>query len=802
MPFVLRRFANSLGVSMSAALSAASVLAAGALAQHEDPFAPLEDVWPAPDAHRTAAGKPGPDYWQQRADYDIAVSLDAQDRVLNGELTLSYTNNSPHTLDYIWVHLDQNSFADDGHFQSIQTTDFFTRRGQGMTSDGKLPMHQLRRQQDFADNSYGMTVTSVTEGDGDELETAINGTLMRVSLAEPLETGDDTEVTIAWTHPLLDTVAIGSRSGWEELDDGTLIIGAAQWFPRVAAYTDYQGWHVDQFLGTGEFTLEFGDYRVAITVPDNHIVAATGALANPDSVLSSEQYDRYEDGRAADEPVLVVTADEADRNRRARGRQTKTWEFEAENVRDFAWASSPSFMWDVMGVAQETEGMDAPERVLAMSFYPDEGNPIWGQYATEAIAHTLEVFSAFTFPYPYPTAQAVNGPRTVGMEYPMISFDGVRPENEMVDGERTYSAGAKYGLIGLIIHETGHFYFPMIVNSAERRWMWMDEGLNSYLESIANMTFEDGFPESARNRAGIAARFKADTRPLMTLADNMSGVTRGNSYVKTTTALHVLRELVLGRETFDRAFKSYARSWMFKRAEPADFFRAMETEAGEDLDWFWRAWFYTTDHVDIAIDDVRRFRISIGDPEVEKPLEREAARENRLYLTFEERNADEGIVPRAERRPQLQDFYTDNDAYTVSPAAVERHQDFLEGLDNDSREALLRARDEGKYIHQVTFTNVGGIPSELPLEFTFEDGSTERASVSAYVWRRTGDTIEKLFIHDQPVVSVLFDPDHLTADANVENNVFPPRIRDERLEVATGRGGGDNLMREVMEAGN
>lgn len=794
--------ARTLGCVGILCLNAFAMLAPAAAqtsSQTYDAFAPIDHLLPTPNAFRTAAGYPGPSYWQQRADYDIAVTLDDDARLLNGELTLTYTNNSPDTLDFIWVHLDQNSFADDGHFQAIQTTDFFTRRGQGMVGDD-LPIHELKRQHSFADNQYGMTVSAVTGPNGASLDHIINGTLMRVALPSPIATGDTTAITIAWSHPLLDTVAIGSRSGWEELEDGTLIVGAALWFPRVAAYTDYEGWHVDQFLGAGEFTLEFGDYTVAITVPDNHIVAATGSLANATNVLTPAQITRFEQAATADRPVLVVTKDEADRNRRARGRGTKTWIFEAENVRDFAWASSPSFMWDALGVAQDIEDFDAPETVMAMSFFPDEGDPLWGLYATEAIAHTLEVYSAFTFPYPYPTAQAVNGPKTVGMEYPMISFDGVRPENVIVNGERTYSAGAKYGLIGLIIHETGHFYFPMVVNSAERRWMWMDEGLNTFLESIANMTFETGFPDSVRNRSGLNARFKSDVRPLMTTADSQTGVTRGNAYIKTTTSLHILRELVLGRENFDRAFKAYARAWMFKRAEPGDFFRAMETEAGEDLDWFWRQWFYTTQYVDVSIDDVTQFQIAIGDPRVEQPLARQAAEDNTLYLSFEDRNDAEGIIARADRRPHLQDFYTQNDRYTVSPAAIEKFEKRMDGLSDLDRAAMERAAEEGKYIHQVTFTNLGGAITPLPLTFTFADGTTTSEVVSVYVWRREDTTVSKLFIHDQPLVSVQFDPEHMTADADTSNNIFPRPIRAERLTVNIPSGGRTNLMKEMAEA--
>ncbi len=800
-PSADRRPAASWGARLAgAALAMASVVAP--TAAQVDPFRPLDAEWPAPNEIRTGAGVPGPEYWQQEAHYVIDVTFNEAERSLTGELTARYVNNSPDALPFIWVHLDQNLFTDDGHFLAIQTNNFLTRRGQGITN-GSMPLHQVRRLQSFDDNDYGMTLTTVSTADGTDLNHTINGTLMRVDLPEPLEPGAETQIRIAWSHHLVNTVALGVRSGWEELNDGVLLIGAAQWFPRIAAYTDVQGWHVDQFLGVGEFNQDWGDYTVNITVPGNYIVAATGSLANRTDILTPAQEERWQTARDAERPVMIVTTEEAAQNRRASGVSPRTWTFEAEEVRDFAWAASPSFKWDAMGVGQ-SEVMAMPTTpafdTMAMSFYPDEGDPIWGLFATEAIAHTLEVFSAFSFPYPYPTAQAVNGPRTVGMEYPMISFDGVRPENVVINGERTYSAGAKWGLIGLIIHETGHFYFPMIVQSDERRWFWMDEGVTSFLESIANMTFDERFPESARSRRSVTGLARRDDRPLMSMSDSLTGVTRGNSYVKTTTALHVLRELVLGRETFDRAFRDYANAWMFKRPEPSDFFRAMETGAGEDLDWFWRAWFYTADHVDISIDDVRRFQLTAGDPRFEAPFNAAAQDEDQLYRSFDERNAEDGVVTRAERRTHLQDFYSTVEENLITNQQVRRFEARLNRLDRENEAALRRALDENNYIHQVTFTNHGGVISPLPLVFTFEDGSTETVTVPAYVWRReAGPTIEKLFVHDRRVVSVTLDPDHLTADADMENNTFPREIRDELMPVNTGGGGGRNLMREVLQ---
>lgn len=773
----------------------AALTAWPALAQ--DPFADLDAHWPAPSAQRTAAGYPGADYWQQRADYDIDVSLDAETLVLTGSLTFTYTNNSPDTLAFLWVHLEQNRFADKGNFPAVATTEFITRRG-GISNDADLPLSELQRTQIFADNDYGKTVARVYQPDGADLDYLINGTLMKVDLPEPLAPGGQTAVSIDWSHPLVPSLPMGARSGFEQLEDGAVIVGAAQWFPRVAAYTDYHGWHVDQFFGSGEFTVEFGDYRVAITVPDSHVVAATGEIANADVVLTDTQRARLDEARTAERPVRIITTEEAAKARSAVDRGATTWVFEAKDVRDFAWASSPAFIWDAMGVTQDTEGGDAPETIMAMSFYPDEGDPLWGDYATEAVAHTLEVFTRFTFPYPYPTAQAVNGPIASGMEYPMISFNGPRPENVEVDGARTYSRSLKYRVIGIIVHETGHFYFPMVVNSDERRWMWMDEGLNTFLEAVANLTFETGFPDTLRSRNTIGRLMKRDTRPLMTHADGL--VVRANAYVKVATALFVLREAVLGRETFDRAFKEYARAWAFKRPEPADFFRIMETAAGEDLDWFWRAWFYTTDHVDIAVTGLERRTISIGDPDVDQPLARAQAEAAQFYADFEARNAADGLTPRAETRPFLVDVYTENDAFTVTGKDRQDFENTLDKLAPDARQALERAAAEGAIFHLVSFENVGGVPTPMPLVFTYEDGATEEITVPAQVWRRDDDgKISKFFVRDKPIASVTFDPFNNTADLDTANNTFPPKVRDVRMGVNTGRSDPRNMMRELLQ---
>lgn len=753
----------------------------------EDLFRDLGDVLPAPNEFRTSSGRPGSSYWQQAADYEINVTLDPDARRLTGSLVLTYSNNSPDDLETLWLHLDQNRFSPGGSFQSVSTVAFPTPRGGG-TESGQAPslsIDELHRQQLFAERDFGMTVTRLTDARNNAVPYLVQGTLMRVSLPQPVRSGRSVRLKLDWTSELIEARPFSARSGYEVLEDGALIVGAAQWFPRVAAYTDVRGWHLEQYLGGGEFALEFGNYEVTVNVPDTFIVAATGELANGRSVLTPDQRQRLESAGRAERPIQVVTPEEAAAARQSEASGTKSWRFRAETVRDFAWAASPAFIWDAMGVAQDDRERPV---VMAMSFYPDEGDPLWGRYATEAIAHTLETFSQFTFPYPYPTAQAVNGPIASGMEYPMISFNGPRPENVLANGERTYSRYMKHRIIGIIVHETGHFYFPMIVNTDERRWVWMDEGMTSFLELISNLTFEDGFDEAARTRSGVITNILATPqRPLMTTPD--SDIVRRNAYDKTAMALFVLRETILGREVFDQAFRSYANAWKFKRPEPADFFRIMGKESGHSLDWFWRAWFFTTDHVDVAVEDVVRYQLNPGDPETKALIARAERQEDLLFPRFEEYNRADGITPRAERRPHLKDFYSETDPFTPGAGQHAEYEASLLKLDAGSRQALARearAQADGTTQHYtiVRFRNVGGVPTPLPLRLTFSDDTAEFVYFPADVWRRSTGTIEKLIVRPLPIVEVAFDPYRETLDTDLSNNTFPPQIREAFMPVA------------------
>ena len=481
----------------------------------------------------------------------------------------------------------------------------------------RISLGQLRGLQYQEDADLGHRINAVSDSRENALVHTVVGTLMRVDLAEPLESGDEVDLRIDFEYNIVNGDVLRPRAGYEHFPDderegGNYIFALAQWFPRLVAYTDYEGWTNKEFLGSGEFTLEFGDYEVSMTVPADHIVSATGELQNPNDVLTREQRDRLRAAEAAERPVYIVTPEEALENEAEGSNQTATWRFAAENVRDFAWSSSRKFIWDAKGHTQP--GADQ-ELVMAMSFYPKEGGSLWSDYSTEVVIHTLDVYSRFSFDYPYPTAQSVNVGFVGGMEYPMITFNGPRTELQD-DGSRTYSLAEKRFLIGVVIHEIGHFYFPMIVNSDERQWTWMDEGLNSYLDSVAGREWDAEIPWGVEPRYITDYMASQNQVPVMTQSDSVLRL-GPNAYSKPATAINILRETIMGRELFDFAFKEYSRLWAFKRPTPADFFRTMEEASGIDLDWFWRGWFYTTDHVDISLDRVYQMRMDTEDPDID-----------------------------------------------------------------------------------------------------------------------------------------------------------------------------------------
>ncbi|HIG31632.1 MAG TPA: M1 family peptidase [Verrucomicrobiales bacterium] len=722
----------------------------------EDGFRQLEEVLPTANDYRAASGAPGRDYWQQRADYVIDVELDDESQRIIGSETITYTNQSPDALKYIWVQLDQNRFAPGGEGQLATSTS----RMSGMSFKG------LRAAFYMNEFKGGVQITAVRNAEGDPLKYQIVKTMMRIDLQEILRSGQSVVFSIAWNHKIIDADLIRSRGGYEFFEkDGNFIYEMAQWFPRMAAYTDYQGWQHKQFLGSGEFTLEFGDYDVRITVPADHVVASTGELQNPGEVLSPIQKERYERAKTADAPIFIITPEEALENEQSKITDKKTWVFHAENIRDFAFASSRKFIWDA-------QGHPAGERnVMAMSFYPNEGEPLWSRYSTHSIIHTLNVYSKFTFPYPYPVAISVNGP-VGGMEYPMICFNGPRPEE---DG--TYSKNTKYGLISVIIHEVGHNYFPMIVNSDERQWTWMDEGLNTFLQFLAEQEWETDYP-SRRGEPKDIVRYMTSSRQVPIMTNSESILQFGpNAYGKPATALNILRETIMGRELFDFAFREYAQRWQFKRPNPADLFRTLEDASGVDLDWFWRGWFYTTQHTDIAVSNVRLFTIDTQDPDIEKPLKK-AEREEDPQTFSQKRNVP--LKKRADIYPHLLDFYNDFDELDVTDDDRKQFEKQMKKLD-DKDKALLKSPMN---FYLVDFENLGGLLMPVIFDLKYENGSSEEIRIPAEIWRRNHKKVTKLIITARTLKSVEVDPRLETADSDTDNNYFPRRIQPSRFELA------------------
>ena len=767
-----------------------------------DKFRQLGHLLRDPNVYRSAGGEPGPNYWQQNADYKIRAELDEDNRRVSASATITYTNSSPHTLRYIWVQLDQNRFRPDS-LDNLSRTASVSEEGGDQLSFG-----QMRRHQALQDKQYGYDLTTVADGRGALLPYTVVDTMMRIDLPTPLRAGADFKFRIDWAFNIVEADVMNSRGGYEWFEEtDTYQYFLAQWFPRVASFTDYTSWAHKPFLGRGEFTLEFGDYDVTLVVPADHIVSSTGVLMNPDDVLTAVQRERLKEAEDADTPVFVVTPDEALENEKSRATGTKAWRFVAKNVRDFAWASSRKYIWDAQGHRQEDKEQPL---VMAMSFYPNEGEPIWSQYSTQSVIHTMEVYSRFSFAYPYPTAQSVNTWDRGGMEYPMITFNGYRPDpitaedrESMVEGapDETWARAIKYRLIGVIIHEIGHIYFPMIVNSDERQWTWMDEGINTFLEYLAELEWEENYMQYDTHMSildQIASYMKGDGQvPIMTQSDSVLQF-GPNAYTKPAAALVVLRETVLGRELFDYAFREYARRWKFKRPTPADFFRTMEDASGVDLDWFWRGWFYSTDHVDVDIAAIREYRVSSGDPDRELAAQRKL--DEILYREPLEqiRNREEGLKTRIERVEGLEDFYNSHDKYTPSNKQRNEYATKLKDLEPWERRVLARAVKENQYVYFIDFKNVGGLVSPLPLRFEYASGDIEEMMIPAEIWRRNGEQITRLHIASEPLVSVDLDPRQQTGDVDRSNNSFPRKMVPSRLELYKRENTTRDLMRDML----
>ncbi|MFQ3197639.1 MAG: putative secreted protein [Paraglaciecola sp.] len=790
-------------------LSIATLAAAqGAINQtkgdYEDKFRQLNESLPTPNVYRNAAGQPGHQYWQQQVNYQIKAHLDEEKHRLEASETINYKNNSPDTLKYLWLQLDQNKFRSDSLSAMSSSFGGIGARGPATKSasgdkPAQLSLDALRRQQYVADHELGYQIGEIRDASGQKLHHVIVGTNMRIDLAQPLRSGESVNFSIEYGYNIVEEDAVSARSGYEHFPDdkregGNDIFLLAQWFPRLHAYTDYEAWTNKEFIGRGEFTLEFGDYDVQMTVPGDHIVSSTGVLQNPRQVLTSTQRQRLEEAENAEHPVFIVTAEEALENEEAGTTKEKTWKFSAKNVRDFAWASSRKFMWDAKGHKQKDADQDL---VMAMSFYPKEGGELWQKYSTEAVIQTLDVYSRFAFAYPYPTAQSVNGP-VGGMEYPMISFNGPRTELQD-DGSRTYSQAEKRFLIGVVIHEVGHNYFPMIVNSDERQWSWMDEGLNSFLDGVAGREWDPTIPWGVEPRDVIGYMKSQSQVPIMTQSDSVLHL-GPNAYTKPAVALNILRETILGRELFDFAFKEYAQRWMFKRPTPSDFFRTMEEASGVDLDWFWRGWFYSTDHVDISLDKISKLRMDTKDPDIDFDRQRQVELDKPMSLT-DERNKAEGKQLWVERFPGVTDFYDENDRFTVTNKERNKYQKFLKELKPWERATFERAVKEDKNYYVLEFSNKGGLVMPILLELTFADGSKEQQYIPAEIWRRTPKAVNKLIITDtdKELVSVTVDPRWETADVDVSNNNYPRKIIPSRIEAYKRKKSTKKVSRDIMQ---
>ena len=725
----------------------------------EDPFKQLHELLPSPNSNRLASGAPGPNYWQQRADYHIKVILDDENQRLIGSETINYQNNSPHTLNYLWVQLDQNRFDPNSEELLIQ-------EAPGL--DG-MSFNRLKSQLYRQSFKGGHQIKKVTDSKGEKIKFSIIGTMMRIDLKKSLTPKSNYVFNIDWEYNIIDADLNRARGGYEYFkEDKNYIYEIAQWFPRMAAYTDYTGWQNKQFLGSGEFTLEFGNYKVEITAPEDHIVAATGELQNTNSVMSDTQLDRWNKAKKNGDITFIVTPEEAKQNqsKKTKPTKTKTWIFKADNVRDFAWASSRKFIWDAK-YHEFTKG----KKAWAMSFYPIEAEPLWSKYSTESVAHTLDVFSKFTFDYPYPVAISVNGP-VFGMEYPMICFNGPRPEK---DG--TYSESTKNALIGVVIHEVGHNWFPMIVNSDERQWTWMDEGINTFLQFLAQAEWQQKWSSGRGKPKSITGYMSSSKqRPIMTNSESIHQF-GSNAYSKPAAALNVLRETVMGREVFDYAFKEYSRRWIFKRPEPADFFRTMEDASGKDLDWFWRGWFYTTYNVDVGIKSLRLYEIDTKNPDIEKPIQKTKRDELNAKDLIDIRNKS---LPKAvDKNKKLLDFYNKYDPLDVTDADRREYNKWIKELDSEELK-LLSLR---KKFYVIELENVGGLVSPVILEIDYKNAKSETIRIPAEIWRKNNDNVRKMIISDKEIVQIEVDPLLETADTDRYNNFWPPKTIESRFQL-------------------
>jgi hypothetical protein len=744
---------------------------------HGNKFEQLGTMISDPNSYRSASGAPGPAYWQQKADYVINADLNETTNVLTGSESITYYNNSPDPLSYLWVQLDENQHdvkSDNQSFDGSKINDRITAKG---LSDiiGE-------------DQGLGVKIVKITDDGGKALPYTINQTMMRIDLPAILKPHGVYKLKISWHYKISDRMTVGGRGGYEYFpEDANYLYTMSQWFPRMAVYSDFQGWQNKQFDGRGEFALVFGNYKVNMTVPSDHVVGATGECQNYGQVLNAASMKRWNAAQTSKVPVEIVNLSEAKAALSKKATARKTWTYVASNVRDFAWVSSRRLVWDAM--ATYIDG----KKIMAMSYYGPEAYPLYNRYSTKLVAHTLKVYSKHTIPYPYPVAISVEAAN--GMEYPMICFNHGRAEK---DG--TYTEAVKNGMIGVIIHEVGHNFFPMIVNSDERQWTWMDEGLNTFCQFLAEQEWDNNYP-SQRGPAHKIVDYmkmpKDQLEPIMTNSENI--VNFGpNAYAKPATALNILRETVMGRTLFDYAFKEYAKRWAFKHPTPADLFRTMEDASAVDLDWFWRGWFFGTDPVDISLNDVRAFRLNSKNPAVENQEDKKAF-DRSQYNISRERNKNEGIKFAIEQDTSLSDFYNKFDRFAVPKAADEQSRNYFNGLTPEEKKIY----DSKKNFYELDFSNNGGLVMPIVIQWTYTDGTKEVERIPAYIWRKDEGKVTKVFAKDKVVASVMLDPYRETADIDESNNSWPRQTQPSRFEMfkqqqaPRGSSTGTNPMREA-----
>ena len=718
---------------------------------NQNKFKQMYDEFATPNMFRTGSGAPGPAYYQQQADYKMNIELDDKNKKIYGNETITYTNNSPDVLEFLWVQLDQNMRAKDSKTPLIEPSGV----------DPANPPSQFVGKYLAEPFDGGFNITAVKDQTGKPLVHTINRTMMRVEMPQPLQPGNKFVFSIDWWYNINDHVNGRGRSGYEEFEDGNRAYVIAQFYPRMAVYNDVEGWQNHQFWGRGEFALPFGNFEVDITVPADHILDATGELTNRKDVFTKDMLSRYEKAKKSyDNPVLIVTQKEAEAKEKGFATDKKTWKFKAEMVRDFGFASSRRFIWDMMAVKIGSKD------VMAVSMYPKEGNPLWEDWSTKAVASTLKSYSRMTFDYPYHKAISVHA-KNQGMEYPMICWNYGRPNP---DG--TYSDRVKFGMMSVIIHEVGHNFFPMIVNSDERQWTWMDEGLNTFVQYVAEQDFGEWYPDaiaplkkypSRRGPADKIVPYMSGNQkflsPIMTQSNNIHQF-GPNAYAKPATGLNILRETVMGRDLFDYSFRTYSQRWMFKHPTPEDFFRTMEDASAVDLDWFWRGWFYTTDYTDMGVKDVTKYVVS-KEPN-QKAKEFAEARGVKV----------EDFGPLVFMVEEGSDEYNQIKKNGNIIEDTKTLKEYL--MDNFSVEEVEALKDP-KYFYEVTFVKPGGLVMPLIVEYTYEDGSTETVTYPAEIWRKNDDEVKRAIPSSKAITKIVVDPNQETADIDTSNNSWPKR---------------------------